>query len=78
MFEKWQDVTRTIAKRDEDILTIGERTEKVMEQVDELREELEERKRQLNDQFKLNKEEEAKNVLGNRDISERKNNNKHL
>ena len=71
-------MTRTIAKRDEDILTIGERTEKVMEQVDELREELEERKRQLNDQFKLNKEEEAKNVLGNRDISERKNNNKHL
>ena len=40
-----------------------------MEQVDGLREELDERSRQLEDQKKLNKEEEAKNVLGNRDIS---------
>ena len=52
--------------------------EKVMEQADALKEELDERKRQLNDQKKLNKEEEARNVLGNRDISERKNSNKRL
>ena len=34
---------------------------------------LDEKKRQLDNQKRLNKEEEAKNVLGNRDISEKKN-----
>jgi len=39
---------------------------------------LDEKKRQLDNQKRLNKEEEAKNVLGNRDISEKKNENKRL
>lgn len=39
---------------------------------------LDEKKRNLEDQKRLNKEEEAKNVLGFRDISEKKNQNKQL
>ena len=39
---------------------------------------LDEKKRQLDNQKRLNKEEEARNVLGNRDISEKKNENKRL
>lgn len=39
---------------------------------------LDEKKRQLDSQKRLNKEEEARNVLGNRDISEKKNENKRL
>jgi len=39
---------------------------------------LDERKKQLDGQKRLNREEEAKNVLGNRDISDRKNELKRL
>ena len=39
---------------------------------------LDEKKRQLDDQKRLNREEQAKNVMGNRDISEKKNTNKQL
>ena len=31
MFEKWQDVTKVIARRDEDILKIGEEVGEVMD-----------------------------------------------
>ena len=33
LFEKWQDVTKTIAKRDEDILKIGEEVGEMMEAI---------------------------------------------
>ena len=39
---------------------------------------LDEKKIQLDNQKRLNKDEEARNVLGNRDISEKKNFNKQL
>lgn len=69
LFEKWQDVTKTIARRDEDILRIGEEVGEVLDLIANNKELLDERKRQLDDQKKLNKEQEAKNVLGYRDIS---------
>ena len=49
-----------------------------MDRINNNKELLDEKKRQLDDQKRLNKEEEAKNVLGNRDISERKKVNKKL
>lgn len=39
---------------------------------------LDEKKRQLDNQKRTNKSEEALNVMGNRDISEKKNQNKRL
>ncbi len=44
-----------------------------MDKINSNKEILDERKRQLDGQRKLNREEEAKNVLGNREISDRKN-----
>ena len=71
-------MTKVIAKRDEDILKIGEEVGEVLDLINDNKELLDEKKRQLEDQKRLNKEEEAKNVLGNRDISEKKNQNKKL
>ena len=71
-------MTKTIANRDEDINRIGEEFAALMDQINANKETLDERKRQLEGQKKLNREEEAKNVLGNRDISDRKNELKRL
>jgi hypothetical protein len=49
-----------------------------MDLINNNKELLDDKKRQLDDQKKLNKEQEAKNVLGFRDISEKKNQNKEL
>ncbi len=47
-----------------------------MDLINNNKEILDQKKRQLDDQKKLNKEQEAKNVLGFRDISQKKNQNK--
>ena len=49
-----------------------------MDEINKNKEVLEERKKQLTAQSKTNKEEEAKNVLGNREISDKKNENKRI
>ena len=55
LFEKWQDVTTVIARRDEDILRIGEQVGEVLDLVANNQELLDEKKRQLEDQKRLNK-----------------------
>ena len=47
LFEKWQDVTKTIARRDEDILRIGEEVGEVLDLIANNKELLDEKKRQL-------------------------------
>ena len=66
MFEKWQDVTKIIAKRDQDINKIGEQFADLIDEINQKKEIFDERKRQLDTQKKINREEEAKIVLANR------------
>ena len=49
-----------------------------MDDIGRNKEILDERKKELSQQSRFNKEEEAKNVLGNREISDRKNENKRM
>jgi len=49
-----------------------------MDAINANKEVLDEKKRQLEGQKRMNKEEEARNVLGNREISDKKNENKRL
>jgi len=49
-----------------------------MDEIRRNKEIFDERKKQLSQQVRFNKEEEAKNVLGNREISDKKNENKRM
>lgn len=71
-------MTKIIAKRDQDIISIGMKTQDIKERIDESKEVQEERFKQLEMQKRINREQEAKVVIGNRDISERKNENKRM
>lgn len=78
LFEKWQEVTKNIARRNQDINDMGEKFAAVKVDISKNEDVLNEKKTQLRAQSKLNKEEEAKNMLLVRDISDRKNDNKQI
>jgi hypothetical protein len=55
LFEKWQDVTKNIAKRNEDINNMGENFAAVKIEISCNEEVLSDKKRQLREQAKTNK-----------------------
>ena len=71
-------MTKVIAKRDQDIIKIGMETQDLKEEIAQNKEIYDERIKQLETQKKINREQEAKVVFGNREISDRKNENKRM
>ena len=71
-------MTKIIAKRDQDIIKIGMETQDLKEDIAQNKEIYDERIKQLETQKKINREQEAKVVFGNREISDRKNENKRM
>ena len=57
MFEKWQDVTKIIARRDQDINKIGEQFADLIDEINQKKEVYDERKKQLDTQKKINREQ---------------------
>lgn len=71
-------MTKVIARRDQDIIRIGLETQELKEDIAQGKEIYDERLKQLEAQAKINREQEAQNVIANREISERKNENKTM
>lgn len=71
-------MTKNIARRNQDINDMGENFAAVKIEISRNEEVLSEKKKQLREQAKTNKEEEAKNVLLMRQISDKKNDNKQM
>ncbi len=66
-------MTKNIARRNQDINDMGEKFAAVKTDIIRNEDILAEKKNQLRSQAKVNKEEEAKNMLLIREISDRKN-----
>ena len=71
-------MTKIIAQRDQDIIRFGMEAAEVKEEIEQNKEIFDERVKQLEMQKRINWELEAKTVMGNREISDRKNENKKL
>ena len=60
LFEKWQEVTKSIAKRNNDIMSVGEATAQVKAEITDQKERLEAEIVELKGAARGNKEEETK------------------